>query len=327
MYSILLILLSLITVYSAKKCDRCFCVDVPNFSSTICGNATLVSDSIYNVTVDSCEAGTHCNITDKDTWTEPFIQFYCVSNDELPNVHHENCTLNSHCASGNCTDKKCIGIEENSTCVSTNQCKSQTYCDATKKICVKQKKNESCLIDEECVNYQGCHNGTCLEYWNLPPLSPVIQERAEEFCSTGFAFKGVCLTLINNEKIPHQCSDTCHYTLLEYADNYNDPDKCVCGYNSLGNSYCQLNSDSNTFNLYKSATLGVLKSECQVAKKYSCSNEVSRNSFTNLAYFRNAWKGYLQESDKCLQIIFSSAFFLNTQMVLMFFTAFLLILI
>jgi hypothetical protein len=286
-----------------------------------------MNDNIYNVTVDSCYIGYHCNITDRTTWNTQTVNFYCTANENLPNVHNENCTINSHCASNNCNHGHCVGFPNNSPCSSTKQCGSGLYCNPTINTCVEQHVNGTCEIDEECVNYQGCHNGTCTDYWSLQPNTPVIQSRAEEFCETGFAFNGTCYTLVNNAPIPYKCEDTCFYTIKEIADPYYDASKCVCGYNSYGNSYCQLDSTSNAFALYKQAVIDILYSGCHVSKKYSCYDQVSRNSYANLVYLHNAWKGYLQEADRCLAIIYSYSGFINTNIITAIAISLLLILI
>jgi hypothetical protein len=171
-----------------------------------------------------------------------------------------------------------------------------------------------CSIDEECVNWGGCYNSTCLEYWTLPEgrfiPSPAL---AELYCESGYFLNGKCAHIIIQEPMPYSCNIThnCKYKIRENNQLVEIPELCTCGYNTDGNSFCHQGSDSNIFYKYKELSKSNLDQGCHVLKKFTCANQINFMDIINRQNYYNAWKGLYQLTDGCLVSFYSNSIYMS----------------
>jgi hypothetical protein len=298
----------------ANVCDKHFCSTdsiTQGCMKTI--PSLVVSDLQFNVTVNLCGDNSYCQSPSRSQWSTTQTQTYsCATTAKVPLVDGEVCTTGTDCVSGVCDGKirkACKGLDLSASCTNTNQCVAKSYCDPNTKTCQTLKPvGSKCNSDEECVNLAGCLNNMCVLYYSLPPKTPIDATLGELYCNTSYVYKGVCTTLRNVYPNPYECNSTqtCRYQIMENNDIVDIPELCVCGYNSLGKSYCQHGADSVTYQMYVEARKRALKRDCHVSKKDSCNNEVGVLEIINQKNLYMSWKGYYQLSDTCLSDFYSS---------------------
>jgi len=112
----------------------------------------------------------------------------------------DKCELPTNCYSGNCKDKKCIGLDDGALCDNTGACKIGSFCSGFNKtdpasICKQQIKDGDCVQTHDCVNSQFCNNKKCNNYFTLKTGTEI--NVAEVFaCETGYIYQGKCTEFI-----------------------------------------------------------------------------------------------------------------------------------
>ena len=61
-----------------------------------------------------------------------------------------------------CVNKKCVGLEKDKRCKTTDACLAGYYCDSKTNRCAKQKEEyDTCTSSFECKNNLLCYKGIC----------------------------------------------------------------------------------------------------------------------------------------------------------------------
>jgi hypothetical protein len=308
----LILTLVYITKINTQDCPKYTCSSFTE--SKMCARATPVLTqsnnlSYFNVSVLNCGQGYTCPLSLTTLPYNTTSSIYCVASIAYPLVDGEKCSNNSDCGSNRCDNKICIGKPLNAACNSTVECATSFFCDTKRNLCAPQKNmTESCSFEDECSNEGGCLNGKCTKYWSLPSYSNISSPAlAEWYCQSGFSYKGYCMTPINIDSLPFACDSLCKYQFDEDNSYVDIPELCTCGYNSLGNKYCQHGSNSTLFLKYKEMSLNLLDNNCHVSKKFSCTDKLNYMDTVVWKNFYLAWKGKLQLTDSCLTTFFSSS--------------------
>lgn len=317
LFKLELAIILMINIYNCLNCDKYSCNK--NMPSGQCmtaerfnwnDNNTNSTYLNFKIETNKCPSGQTCSYSSAsilDTNSSSII-FNCINKtvDQIK-VDGESCILSNECYSGKCENKKCVGKTTGEACGSTLECESETFCDNKTRTCLDQRDiGQNCTIDEECVNEAGCLHGKCVEFFSLAPGIPLNQS-AEIYCNTSYAYENKCASLINVYDVPFPCvKDSCVYVVPEIEKYVDLPNLCSCGYNSGQNKYCQLGSDTNIYQAYKEQYLNILKIRCHVSKKFSC-NKINVKDIMYLQFLSNAWKGKLQIAEDCVVDFFSKA--------------------
>lgn len=199
----------------------------------------------------------------------------------------EDCQTDSDCINipeiktiTRCVNKKCVGIEKDKKCQTTEACLAGLYCDSQTGRCEKQKAEfEDCKSTYECENSLLCYQGQCQDVMFQIPTGTTINEKdvnLDYYCEFGLNIDGVCAKLTVEEKEikePRECNgqNLCEYT-YEPSTLGKISLPCECGYNNEGLGYCPASHSYKTEAWKKYFLLQKLKynNECHSYSRYNC---------------------------------------------------------
>lgn len=220
------------------------------FAESVC----VVYDSTEKVNyVKACETGYTCEEGDNNAYT-------CVKEVASKAYHGEACDSNDDCNSNTCTDKKCVGVSLNGTCLDDLDCANDLYCDTVSeaKTCkALTTLGQACLRDAQCTYGSFCKiapggdAGVCTAYFSVATGTAVDECRDYNFdyqCAST-----ACVTITKDSVVTYQCAEVVSHTKSRIECDENDDclaynsDKsysvystCSCGYSQSAKAYCNL---------------------------------------------------------------------------------------
>lgn len=264
MKSNILLLFSFIKIIISEICNYSFSCNLNENDDYCAIRKRTDSNTIFEINVKKC-ASTSCNIydtllgdTEKKTACQNSsmeniykypsypggvckkeqnclsgicINDICVNSIQNKCYNHENCPLNTACIKGSC--QPYLKTNSDSECEDSYQCEFNAYCN-------KKEKKCKLLFD--------IGDGIDITDYTLPG------ERIENICINGSYINlkdeesdnihRYCETLMN---IDQNCNEDCNYKRLSNGQNYNQADKCLCGYNKYRTKYCVLGNGEEIY--------------------------------------------------------------------------------
>ena len=212
-----------------------------------------------------CEKGNKCNYQIYDTHKDYTYNSTCV---EIPSSKTwtikyagEKCSTKNQCQKsknyhdvGYCINGYCSGHIEGQNCTNNSDCHKGHFCNGL--YCEKQRgEGKFCLDSFECLNYLGCLNNSCVQYYSLSNGT---------YLNASYPEKELCEMEIINEET-NQCAQLTYTTemnmkknedgfvecnvgeLCNYTTGYYfkgslviQTKECVCGFSINGNAYCPI---------------------------------------------------------------------------------------
>lgn len=239
----------------------------------------------------------------------------------------EKCSSNSSCVNNICSESTglCVGLNQGVSCIYSGQCAAGLFCNDDDGYCVPQKNaGDSCALNEECSNSQGCNKtmgqtGVCLPYFSVPVggFVDACYGSSSYFCATGTCEmgnfgKGICISpIVSNSPLPM----TCHYDsdCVGTSGSLSFQSSCQCGYTTTGTAYCYpfLGDSVGQDYLYYWTRLVQTgaNQQCNTQERFSLNCLKSLPAPWNnaaLAYFV-LFQNYpfLQENDSCVKAIYT----------------------
>jgi hypothetical protein len=242
-----LILITLVAFIINYKCDIKQCSS-KHLDEGFCVSPTLDTDkniTIFDINVKNCPEDKICPyVVDNSRNLE------CSPKPIAFNRYDgQACTNNTHCASNDCINNKCLGKPENSPCNQNSECRIGYFC-GTKDIssgvrnCLPQRGlNSTCENDEDCFNNMGCVKNTCVEYFSLP-IGSQIENASWKVCKSGKVHNGYCvsLKLIDNEECTGQ-QEFCKYSVEGSVDKKQINLPCQCSNAYSDKNFCDIDSN------------------------------------------------------------------------------------
>ena len=156
----------------------------------------------------------------------------------------EYCLKQNWCKYGYCVNNTCVGQVMGAQCEGHGECNPGLRC--LNNVCQTQLQigDSGCETDQDCVNNAGCDADTCRGYFTIPSMQYVgmCENSTSLLCETGFCYFGTCLDPpLSQMELPvacvsqFDCLSNTHFA-AEGIKFYTD---CVCGYNSVGQQYCE----------------------------------------------------------------------------------------
>ncbi|CAG9311135.1 unnamed protein product [Blepharisma stoltei] len=250
---------------SVQMCKKYTCkLPTQEFVSSTCGYYGGTEPTVY---AQPCpNSSTYCklNTTSLNYTCQPFIPTYY----SFPG---DKCSPDKECYEGysqSCTDGICVGLKKGKPCTSSYQCDPNSSCrniDGTLQCAPLLEIGQTgCYKEFDCVYNAGCNvtsttdlsKNTCIPYGSIPPGTEISIETcswSENLCSSHICVQktagdetAICSGNIeSSSQMPASCILPAGTTLQcqSKLDNYTDTislSNCLCGYNSGGNSYCEL---------------------------------------------------------------------------------------
>jgi hypothetical protein len=239
-----------------------------------------------------------------------FSQNFTCENNTYTSKFYDthSCALPDDCFSANCTEKKCVGFPENTTCVSTDQCKIGYFCNTTdedvaKRTCTRQLiKDSNCTSTIQCINSLGCHT-TCIEFFSLDDGTEV-KSNDSRLCKSNKLADGKC---VSSKKTQDNCAakDVNARTCFITIGDQNTTAVCQCGLSDTDKQYCPLATSDTVWQDQISA----LKSNINKSTKRHSSErnnfEMSSSEAKDDARADNWPK--LEGADSCLMNVYLSS--------------------
>ncbi|CAG9326020.1 unnamed protein product [Blepharisma stoltei] len=175
----------------------------------------------------------------------------------------EKCKTNKDCFKGvssGCVDGTCQGTPMGQSCTSIYQCYPGNSCINKQCIPLIEIGQKGCSSDFDCVNNGACNvtsgnpqTNTCYEVFSFEPHSPVGDCNNNQSmlckyttCALNKAdYNYYCTEMLVSDPEPASLCDVNQNRCPAKPDNFFNPpyvanQYCACGYNSEGNSYCNL---------------------------------------------------------------------------------------
>lgn len=213
----------------------------------------IVNHTSKSVTVNKCDDSIELMCPQFPEYDFPENEWntaYCAnistqypSCDDIAKIETgEQCCNNDNCISGSCLDGKCIGKPIGSSCEKSNECESNSFCEAIE--CTKTRlAGDACDKDEQCSSGFGCNKGNCTQIFSLSTGSEADDEK---FCMSNFMAYGICEVLTPKIRgvegdlfSPYLClqGQVCD---LYYSNGTHYGDyECLCaGYHDLVEGFC-----------------------------------------------------------------------------------------
>jgi hypothetical protein len=277
------------------------------FTSATCVyyDSTKDSEKFY---VTSCEDNYECQPGE----TQPG-NYTCVAVAVEKAYPGEKCATNADCASGACTDLKCVGVAAGGKCASDDQCDPGLYCDTDKTECTALlAKDQDCASDSQCDYDYYCHFevgdisgfGKCAAYFSVTSGTQVAKCSASYIdlqCESAF-----CVTETNEStgSTTYTCSEpytvqnekkACTSNVDCYAYNSAKDEMlstCACGLSQSGEGYCELLPGNDAYSSYISYVKSWFSSgkakECNTVRRGSLECAIEKwdaINFLSLQYF------------------------------------------
>ena len=181
----------------------------------------------------------------------------------------EKCSNSDDCWPGvSCQSGKCKGRSRGGTCTTNMECDVGLYCKAG--LCSSQIHigHTGCLIDADCVNNAGCDINSstnrdlnvCKEYFKLDDYETLgsceTEGEVNYLCESLFCINlgeaSQCFPApVSNHTLPVKCdSDGMCVSSKTGEVNKVFGTSCDCGYNTKGQSYCELHTGDAPYRDY-----------------------------------------------------------------------------
>lgn len=262
---IIVTLVSLIAMkYISSKCLAVTCSnDAPSTNNGQCATLTI-TDTEQKMMLNKCQDGYQCStaaaglgVNSSITTSLNGSTHNCIAsqNVEVPTlptmnrVDKQDCSLNTHCATGVCNDGQCVGKDKGESCLTSYECKEDHACIGL--VCSDRKlSGETCETDYHCENNHGCHKGKCTKYYSVVNGTTVetklvdISLSMTRFCDSNYVHvSGSTYTCNDLVEVANNCSDNesstgmCMYTLKVGGTSVTGS-SCLCKGNALRDQFC-----------------------------------------------------------------------------------------
>ena len=304
---------------SASDCKKYSCAPstVSKQFSKSCVFSPSGSSQVYLWACSSTSTTNYCNTTSGSCQVPP-------PSNQLSYVG-EPCTSTSDCYLSTCLKSTCRGLARDKPCRSQEQCDMGLRCDTRTLSCQPQiYVNETgCRSYYDCVNWATCnmtfnsHNGVCLPYHSVPTgklvtdcVSGFSYLCESAYCTPNFSIGklGICSDPpVSLNTMPKSCSTNFDCPGKVAGRNVNS--NCVCGYNSIGFSYCSpfIGDFPGKRMLYSWKAALPLTSNCNTARRGSdkCLNMVGKlGNITQATLGYYFYSRYLANDD-CVKLIYN----------------------
>ena len=277
MYQFLIISLFFFIYYISEvngKCNQYYkCLDNSQVSNNlICQITEIESLEKTRISVRPCSSGYKCENNGLGVGNKA-----CTSTFTL-GTEGTSCILGLECESGLCIGGKCSVYSDNSSCLSSKECSSNSYCGANLKCNPVKSAGEACITNNECQYGYLCGkqeekgDNVCVKMYSIASGKYASKK---ELCESGIVDKGECVDTyyaLPEGKTVKECekNDDCEMIVIRSDRNETTKGKCEC--TKLGNTYCEYSSKSNEWknfvqvlssevDYYKAGTVNVLKSK------------------------------------------------------------------
>eukprot|EP00826_Nyctotherus_ovalis_P033919 TRINITY_DN2772_c0_g1_i5.p1 TRINITY_DN2772_c0_g1~~TRINITY_DN2772_c0_g1_i5.p1 ORF type:complete len:238 (+),score=16.29 TRINITY_DN2772_c0_g1_i5:100-813(+) len=185
----------------------------------------------YQIELTMCEGSKVCQLPSSMDDTGRCIDKSSITN-RLPG---EYCDTSNQCRSRNCNCNLCIGIAENGSCTTHEDCDIELYCNSG--VCASP--THACSAEAKCMSNEFCVDGVCHGYGLVK-----VREKAKvpALCESYYVEEGKCATgpkVVGNRSMPKNETgkNLCSYTggkgLVEGSS--------ICGMNeNIRTEYCPL---------------------------------------------------------------------------------------
>lgn len=314
----MIILYGLIIIATALNCGNFKCrsssIVFPDDSYCV----HTISNTFY---VDPCSASPYsCQIS------YPYNETKCTylaSYSPYSRYPGESCYYNSDCYySTTCVSGICVGLSEGSPCTTTRSCDVGNYC-SSQNTCQPQLAAgaSGCLNDYSCENNAGCQLisntnsalNKCVKYYTLPNMAPLINTNGM-VCKSGFSNGTYCLEAPVSKAVPNMCTTSSDCT--SKTGGYSG--YCYCGYNTKGNSYCNLFAGDEialkaiSYNLKWLSSSHVLKAHSYNRLRYAYIRENwNKKDASNFEYYNTYYANYplFYGAEDCVLEVFGTNFY------------------
>ena len=253
----------------------------------------------------------------------------------------EKCTTKNQCVKsdlfkdiGYCIDGYCSGHIEGQNCTKNSECHKGHFCNGL--YCEKQRgEGKFCLDSFECLNYLGCLNNTCIQYYSMTNGTYLNDSNSEgELCQMGMMNNPThqCAQLDYTEEMKQkknkdgfvscQVGEKCNYTTGYYSKGslFTIEKECVCGFNKDGEAFCPLPHTVNVDDWKKYFKLKNKQKDnsCHTERRNECNDEMSDSDLDELRYYqRKTERAHLfYRSSNCIIEILNSGF-IKTNIILL----------
>ncbi|CAG9314388.1 unnamed protein product [Blepharisma stoltei] len=277
-----------------------------------------------------CSSGYTCDISGVNNG-----RAYCIyDNGNTPELRYngEVCTYDSDCMSSSCVDNVCKRSQEGDVCASDTDCNAGQFCfynkTSTENYCVPQLKSgqTGCTNDNQCESTCGCRimsiasstKNTCTPYFSLPNYTPIMgcpsTGLTKLICTSGYCWgnttTSMCIPAPTTKgTIPLYCGDdsTC-VSNTDARTQASFSQVCNCGYNKVGQSYCNLFYGDAPYQSFLNSLQAWLSSgfvtKCNTDARFSdtCIQSYwSKEKFNELKYWLTYTSLYpkIQNADDC----------------------------
>ena len=291
-----------------------------------------------------CEKGNKCNYQIYDTHKDYTYNSTCV---EIPSSKTwtikyagEKCSTKNQCQKsknyhdvGYCINGYCSGHIEGQNCTNNSDCHKGHFCNGL--YCEKQRgEGKFCLDSFECLNYLGCLNNSCVQYYSLSNGTylnasypekelcemEIINEETNQCAQLTYTDE---MNMKKNEDGFVECNvgELCNYTTGYYFKGslVIQTKECVCGFSINGNAYCPIPQTVNKDDWKKYFKLKNKQRDnsCHTERRDKCNDEMSDNDLDELRYYeRKTKRAHLfYKSSNCIIEILNSKF-INVNMML-----------
>lgn len=182
-----------------------------------------------------------------------------------------------------CSNKNiCKGSSNWEPCFNADECNVGWTCRANEtsplpnnKICQPQLNlGDKCKSDLDCLNYMGCYEGKCIEYFSLDngEKARSSEENYFSFCKSGEEIDGMCSesTLLDQSKLQKgECTkeNTCIYKLHNSSTIF-IPSKCQCSFSKRGKKFCEIGSShSDKKSYFKTLKRSLMSGACHTVER------------------------------------------------------------
>ena len=315
--------------------------DVMPFDNKTCAYSTNpFNEKGENVSVylqNICGKGHYCNYKKEFPYLDYTYNSTCL---ETPTSKTwtikyagEKCTTKNQCRKsksfpdvGYCIDGYCSGHIEGQNCTLNSDCHKGHFCNGL--YCEKQKgEGKFCLNSYECLNYLGCLNNTCVQYFSMDNGTYLNASDPEiELCQMGMMNSDThqCAQLAYTDEmdriknkdgfVPCEVGKKCNYTTGYYSKGslVIIQTECVCGFNKDGKSFCPLPHTVNVDDWKKYFKLKNKQKDnsCHTVRRNDCNDEMSDSDLNDLRYYqRKTERAHLfYGSSNCIIEILNSGF-------------------
>ena len=183
----LLLVLSFCSGLESSMCLEYTCSNGPTRTDCI----QLIGSSLE---ISPCVTGLLCNLTSLSTPTTSWTTVQCTKASAVLSLCEdynytlftgEYCCVSSNCRSFQCTNNRCAGLTEGSSCTYDEDCLPEFYCNS---VCTASITSE-CARDNMCPVGYACNSTNCIA---LHSMELAAYAERELFCKTGYLHNGKC---------------------------------------------------------------------------------------------------------------------------------------